>query len=93
MFVTKEASELAQWHNVKRQLSEKELGHPADGEAWHDFDIEFSDFANDVRNLRLGLAIDDFNPFSKRTQNTACGLCLLCHITFYHGNAWKSQTS
>jgi hypothetical protein len=66
MFVTKEAPELAQWHNVKRQPSEKEMSHPADGEAWHDFDIEFSDFANDTRNLRLGLAIDDFNPFSKK---------------------------
>ena len=40
--------------------------HPADGEAWQDFDREFPDFAKDARNLRLGLATDRFNPFSKK---------------------------
>ena len=63
MFATKEASEEAQWHLLKRQPSEKELRHPADGEAWKDFDKEFHEFARDARNIRLGLATDGFNPF------------------------------
>jgi hypothetical protein len=68
MFATKEASESAQWHNVKRQLSE-EMSHPANGEAWQDFDREFLDFAKDARNLSLGLAIDGFDPFlAKNTK-------------------------
>jgi hypothetical protein len=91
IFATKEASESAQWHNVKRQPSEKEMSHPVDGEAWNDFDREFLYFAKDARNLRLGLATDGFNPFSE--TNTKYGMCLWCHITFHHGNAWKSQTS
>jgi hypothetical protein len=66
MFVTKEASEFAQWHNVMRQLSEKEIRHPADGESWQDFDREFLDFAKDARNLRLGLATNGFDPFQKK---------------------------
>jgi hypothetical protein len=66
MFATKEASESAQWHNVKWQLSEKEISHPADGEVWQDFDREFLNFAKDARNLRLGLATDGFNPFSEK---------------------------
>jgi hypothetical protein len=66
MFATKEASESAQWHNVKWQRSEKEMSHPADGESWHDFDREFLDFAKDARNHRLGLAIDGFNPFLEK---------------------------
>jgi hypothetical protein len=65
MFATKEASKSAQWHNVKRQLSE-EMSHPTNGEAWQDFDREFLDFAKDARNLRLGLATDGFNPFSEK---------------------------
>jgi hypothetical protein len=77
----------------KVAASEKEMSHPADGEAWQDFDREFPDFEKDARNLRLGLATDGFNPFRKRTQNTTCALYLWCHITFHHGNAWKSQTS
>jgi hypothetical protein len=48
IFATKEASELAQWHNVKRQLSEKEMSHPTNGEVWQDFDREFLDLAKDA---------------------------------------------
>jgi len=69
MFATKEASEEAQWHKFKRQPSEKEMSHPADGEAWQDFDRENPDFAKDARNLRLGLATDRFNLFwEKNTE-------------------------
>lgn len=81
MFSTKEASEAAQWHKLKRQPVENNMSHPADGEAWQDFDREYPSFAKDARNLRLGLATDGFNPFQKRTQNIACGLCLLCPTT------------
>jgi hypothetical protein len=42
------------------------MSHPADGEAWQDFDREFLDFAKDRRNLRLGLATDCFNPFLEK---------------------------
>ena len=63
MFATKEASEEAQWHKLKRQPSEKEISHLADGEAWQDFDQVYPDFAKDPRNIRLGLATDGFNPF------------------------------
>jgi hypothetical protein len=81
MFLTKEASEAAQWHKLKPQPIEKNMNHPADGEAWQDFDREYPNFAKDARNLRLGLAIDGSILFQKRTQNIACGLCLLCHTT------------
>jgi hypothetical protein len=42
------------------------MSHPANGEAWQDFDREFLDFVKDARNLRLGLATDNFNPFSEK---------------------------
>jgi hypothetical protein len=42
------------------------MSHPADGQAWQDFDREFPNFAKDARNLRLGLATDGFNPFSEK---------------------------
>jgi hypothetical protein len=32
------------------------MSHPADGEAWQDFDKTFRDFVEDPRNLRLPLA-------------------------------------
>jgi hypothetical protein len=40
-----------------------ELSHLVDGEAWKEFDKSWPKFAEDARNLRLGLATDGFNPF------------------------------
>jgi hypothetical protein len=80
MFATKEASISAQWHNVKWQPSEKEMSHPADGEAWQDFNREFPDFAKDARNLRLGLATDGFNPFSEK--NTKYNMWLVFVVPY-----------
>jgi len=39
------------------------MSHPADGEAWKEFDRREPTFAVDSRNLRLALATDGFNPF------------------------------
>ena len=63
IFASKQGVEDAQWHKLKREPSEKEMSHPADGEAWQDFDREYPDFAKDSRNLGLGLAADGFSPF------------------------------
>jgi hypothetical protein len=49
------------------------MSHPADGEAWQDFDRVYPDFAKDARNLRLGLATDRFNPFLEK--NTKYSMC------------------
>jgi hypothetical protein len=53
---------------LKRRPSEKEMSHPADGEAWQLFDRVYPNFAKDARNLRLGLATDGFNPFSEQNS-------------------------
>ena len=63
MFISAKGSEEVQWHKLKRQPVDNELSHPADGDAWKDFDGKHKDFAADARNIRLGLATDGFNPF------------------------------
>ncbi|KAL0540137.1 hypothetical protein IC582_024367 [Cucumis melo] len=40
------------------------LRHLVNTEGWKHFDFEFSDFASDPLNVRLGLASYGFNPFS-----------------------------
>lgn len=65
MFASKKTAEELQWHKLKRKPMDNELSHPADGEAWKDFDRKYEWFANDPRNIRLGLATDGFNPFGK----------------------------
>ncbi|XP_028102662.1 uncharacterized protein LOC114301906 [Camellia sinensis] len=49
------------WHKEKR-VDDGILRHPADGEAWKDFDRQHAVFAQEPRNVRLGLATDGFNP-------------------------------
>ncbi|CAL8991373.1 unnamed protein product [Prunus brigantina] len=45
------------------------MWHPADREAWKEFDRTFPEFAADPRNVRLGLATDGFNPYGVLNQN------------------------
>ncbi|CAM8921952.1 unnamed protein product [Rhodiola kirilowii] len=50
------------WHG-ERKVERGLIRHPADSVAWQDFDKNFPEFAKDIRNVRLGLATDGFNPF------------------------------
>ena len=63
IFASKQTSEETQWHKKVRKPVANVMSHPADGEAWKDFDRKYPGFANDPRNLRLALATDGFNPF------------------------------
>ena len=48
------------------------LRHPADAPHWRSFDVTYSDFSADARNLRLGLCTDGINPFSNQsTQHSS----------------------
>ena len=49
------------WHLEERSKDGK-MRHPADGEAWNNFDRLQEDFSNDLRNVRLGLESHGFNP-------------------------------
>ena len=49
-------------HHEKR-VNDGVLPHPEDCEAWKKFDQIHESFAMDPHNVRLGLAINGFNPF------------------------------
>lgn len=69
LFMSKETAENTMWHKLKRQNIENEMRHPADGEAWKYFDRRYEWFAQDARNLRLGLTTDGFNPFGHMSNS------------------------
>jgi hypothetical protein len=69
LFSSAKISEETQWHKLKRKEVENELSHPVDGEAWKDFDRKHNWFEEDPRNIRLGLAIDSFNPIGKMSSS------------------------
>ncbi|XP_028098367.1 uncharacterized protein LOC114298062 [Camellia sinensis] len=61
LYMSKKTAAFMTWHKDKR-VDDGVLRHPADGEAWKDFDRLHPTFSADPRNVRLGLATDGFNP-------------------------------
>ena len=45
------------------------MSHPANSEVWKEFDLEHPWFAEEPRNVRLGLATDGFNPFGNMSTS------------------------
>nr|GEX50151.1 hypothetical protein [Tanacetum cinerariifolium] len=56
------------WHATGKYTEPSKMQHPVDGRAWKKFDTMYSDFAKELRNVRLGLAADGFNPFGNLSQ-------------------------
>ncbi|XP_042975438.1 uncharacterized protein LOC122306930 [Carya illinoinensis] len=68
LFMSKKTAVSMRWHQVQRVHDENTLRHPADSEVWTTFDKEHRWFAEDPRNVRLGLASDGFNPFNNMAK-------------------------
>ncbi|CAN1784573.1 hypothetical protein LINPERHAP1_LOCUS16616 [Linum perenne] len=62
LFMCSKTSKLMRWHAEER-TNDGVFRHPADSLAWKDFDSKNATFSSDIRNVRLGLASDGFNPF------------------------------
>ncbi|CAN0880472.1 hypothetical protein LINGRAHAP2_LOCUS13670 [Linum grandiflorum] len=56
------------WHATP-QTGDELIRHPRDAEAWKRVDSLFPDFADEPRNVRLGLATDGFNPFGVQSSS------------------------
>ncbi|XP_030482309.2 uncharacterized protein LOC115699180 [Cannabis sativa] len=69
LYMTKLHATDMRWHKEKHVSVEGEMKHPADTEQWKDFDKQYPWFAQDARNVRLGLATKGFNPF-KNTNSS-----------------------
>ncbi|VVA32238.1 PREDICTED: transposase [Prunus dulcis] len=57
------------WHFDKRVDEYGVMRHPADSIAWKEFDRMYPEFAQEPRNIRLGLATDGFNPFGSMSTS------------------------
>ena len=69
LYMNETTSVYMRWH--KDELVEDgKVRHPANSKAWKHVDEKFKkEFANDPRNVRLGLASDGFNPFGMSNVN------------------------
>jgi hypothetical protein len=63
LYMRASTSKLMRWHE-EELVNDGKMRHPADSLAWKHVNKEYyKDFADDPRNIRLGLAADGFNPF------------------------------
>nr|XP_033514427.1 uncharacterized protein LOC117279086 [Nicotiana tomentosiformis] len=62
LFMSSKTSSLMTWHHDKR-VDDGIMRHPADSIAWKTFDELHQSFDVEPHNIRLGLAIDGFQPF------------------------------
>ncbi|KAL5569490.1 hypothetical protein UlMin_026065 [Ulmus minor] len=63
LFATSKTAKLMRWYSTGKSKDNDVMRHPIDGKSWQEFDKRHPQFAGDVRNVRLGLAADGFNPF------------------------------
>nr|GFA61395.1 hypothetical protein [Tanacetum cinerariifolium] len=56
------------WRATGKCTKPGKMQHSVDGRAWKKFDTKYPNFAKELRNVRLGLAADGFNPFSDLSQ-------------------------
>lgn len=61
LYMSKKTSKEMTWHK-DHQTEPGVMVHPSDGEAWKQFDTRDPGFASEIRNVRLGLCTDGFNP-------------------------------
>lgn len=67
MFKCKSIASLMSWHQTTRS-TDNIMCVPADSPAWKHIEEKWSDFADDPRNIRFGLAMDGVNPFGLKSS-------------------------
>ncbi|KAL8101416.1 hypothetical protein AgCh_033342 [Apium graveolens] len=63
LYMNENTAECMKWHH-NRVVVDGQLSHPADGDnEWKQFDRRLTNFTKEIRNVRLGLSADGFDPF------------------------------
>jgi hypothetical protein len=64
------------WHAERKkpvddtddEEADKILRHPSDAGQWKALDIEYPEFGDDSRNVRLGVSTNGLNPFGSQSS-------------------------
>ncbi|XP_057770744.1 uncharacterized protein LOC130990533 [Salvia miltiorrhiza] len=66
LFASKATAANMRWH--ASSIDDGVMRHPSDSPAWKHLNDIFPDFTTEVRNVRLGLSTDGFQPFGQSGQ-------------------------
>ena len=72
LFISKNTARHMRWHKEGVRENPNVMVHPADTDAWKALDAFDSSFADEVRNVRFGLATDGFSPFNLTAISYSC---------------------
>ncbi|XP_019264215.1 PREDICTED: uncharacterized protein LOC109241851 [Nicotiana attenuata] len=68
LYMARETAKKMRWHKEER-VDDGILRHPSDAMAWKSFDEKHPSFSAELRNVRLGLASDGFQPYGNMSSN------------------------
>ncbi|GKV43375.1 hypothetical protein SLEP1_g50673 [Rubroshorea leprosula] len=71
LYMSRKTAKHMTWH-LKCREDADEVIHPAGSKAWKHFDETYPTFADEPRNVRLGLCTDGFNPFGCSATPYSC---------------------
>lgn len=77
LYMCSQTAEDMTWHSTTR-TEHGFMQHPRDGSAWKHFDEVFPDFANEPRNVRIGLCTDGFSAFASFGKQHSCWPVICC---------------
>jgi hypothetical protein len=74
LFMTEESAKQMTWHKDGKRYNPGKMVHPSDAEAWTYFNDKHHDKVAEARNVRVALAIDEFNPYGMMAAPYTCWL-------------------
>ncbi|XP_071713972.1 uncharacterized protein [Rutidosis leptorrhynchoides] len=77
LFLNEKDAKLLRWHAEDRKNDGK-MRHVADSHQWKNFDKDFEEFGDEIRNIRFGLSSDGINPFGDLSSRHSTWPVLLC---------------
>ncbi|XP_071699112.1 uncharacterized protein [Rutidosis leptorrhynchoides] len=77
LFANEKDAKLLRWHAEDRKNDGK-MRHVADSLQWKNFDKDFEEFGDEIRNIRFGLSSNGINPFGDLSSRHSTWPVLLC---------------
>jgi hypothetical protein len=72
LYMTEESAKEMTWHKNEKRYNPNKMVHASNGEAWKHFDAIHHEKAKEARNVRVVLAIDEFNPYGMSAAPHTC---------------------
>jgi hypothetical protein len=108
-FADPKQAKLMRWHaemrkgeddadDPKKKKKDRMLRHPSDASQWNALNLEYPEFGDDPRNIRLGASTDGVNPFGSQSSTHSTwpvfvwmyNLPLVVHEEEVHSNEYAN---